>query len=157
MVWHKPTNRFSDCYFCLTQITGHFKKSKAKIVYPDCPSASRPLDHAFQGILIPIPLSFLDINSEINDGSNASPQYAASLESSASDTTENVDKHFTLSKTPHLLDQSDLNDLDRDLGLTKEKSEVLALRVKQWNLLQRVVKALTIVLITHILKNINEF
>ena len=113
-----------------------------KIVYPDCSSASRPLDHAFQGILTPIPLSFLHINSEINDGSNDSPQYAASLESSASDTTENVDKHFTLSKTPHLLDQSDLNDLVRDLGLTKEKSEVLALRMErmEWNLLQRVVK-----------------
>ena len=134
MVWHKPTNCFSNCYFFLTQITGHSKKSKAKIVYPDCSSASRPLDHAFQGILIPIPPSFLDINAEINDGSNASPQYAVLLESSASDTTENIDKHFTLSKTPHLLDQIDLNDLVKDLGLTKEKSEVLALCRKQWNL-----------------------
>ena len=39
IMWHEPTNRFSDCYFCLTQITGHSKKRKAKIVYPNCPSA----------------------------------------------------------------------------------------------------------------------
>ena len=42
--------------------------------------------------------------------------------------------------TPHILDQSDLNDLVRDLGLTKKKSKLLASRLKQWNLLQKGVK-----------------
>lgn len=37
---------------------------------------------------------------------------------------------------PHLIDQEELNDLVRDLGLTKEKSELLASRMLQWNLLQ---------------------
>ena len=96
VVRHELTNHFSDCYFCLTQITGYSKKSKAKILHPDCPSALRPLDAASQGIPIPIPSTFLDINAKINDIPNASPQYAASLESLASDTTENVDERFTL-------------------------------------------------------------
>ena len=105
-VWRKPTNHFSDCYFCLTQITGHSKKSKAKIVYPNCDSALRPLNQPSQEIPIPISPSFLDINAEINDGPNASPQYAALL---SSDSAKNVDEHFTLSKAPHILNQSDLN------------------------------------------------
>ena len=48
MVWREPTNHFSDCYFCLTKVSGHSKKSKSKIVYPDCPSALRPVAHAFK-------------------------------------------------------------------------------------------------------------
>ena len=43
-------------------------------------------------------------------------------------------------KVPHLLSQLELNDLVRDLGLTKEKSELLGSRLKEWNLLQHGVK-----------------
>ena len=38
---------------------------------------------------------------------------------------------------PQLLDQNNLNDLVRDLGLTKEKSDLLSSRLKQWNMLQK--------------------
>lgn len=38
---------------------------------------------------------------------------------------------------PHLLNQSDLDDLMRDLSLSKEKSELLASRLQEWNLLQK--------------------
>ena len=36
-------------------------------------------------------------------------------------------------KQPHLLSQEDLNDLVRDLSLSKEKAELLGSRLKQWN------------------------
>ncbi|GBP78947.1 hypothetical protein EVAR_57898_1 [Eumeta japonica] len=36
---------------------------------------------------------------------------------------------------PHLISQSELNDLVRDLQLSKSKSELLASRLQQWNLL----------------------
>ena len=39
-------------------------------------------------------------------------------------------------KQPHLLSQEDLNDLVRDLSLSKEKAELLGSRLKQWNLLR---------------------
>lgn len=36
MVWHKLKDHHSDCYFCMTKISGFAKKNKLKIVYPDC-------------------------------------------------------------------------------------------------------------------------
>jgi hypothetical protein len=39
------------------------------------------------------------------------------------------------SSEPHLLTQGDLNDLVRDLNLSKKQSELLGSRLKEWNLL----------------------
>ena len=39
------------------------------------------------------------------------------------------------SMEPMLIGQKDLNDLCRELQLTKVKSQLLGLRLKQWNLL----------------------
>lgn len=51
--------------------------------------------------------------------------------------SENQDPDFhTEENKLHLLTQSDLNDFIRCLDLSKEKSEKLASRFKQWNLLQ---------------------
>lgn len=38
---------------------------------------------------------------------------------------------------PHPLTQGDLNDLVRDLNLSKSASELLASRLQQWSLLER--------------------
>jgi len=43
MVWREPTDHVSDCYFCLTSITGVTAKSKHTVRYPDLPSAMRPV------------------------------------------------------------------------------------------------------------------
>ena len=45
-----------------------------------------------------------------------------------------------LMKKTHLLSQFELNDLVRDLSLSKEKAELLSLRLLQWNLLQEELK-----------------
>ena len=37
---------------------------------------------------------------------------------------------------PHQISQNELNDLVRDLGLSKSKAELLGSRLQQWNLLQ---------------------
>jgi hypothetical protein len=39
------------------------------------------------------------------------------------------------SSEPHLLNQGDLNDLARDLNLSKKQSELLGSRLKEWNVL----------------------
>jgi hypothetical protein len=41
------------------------------------------------------------------------------------------------SSEPHLLTQGDLNDLVRDLNLSTKEAEILASRLKGWNLLQQ--------------------
>ncbi|GBN38858.1 hypothetical protein AVEN_137855-1 [Araneus ventricosus] len=41
------------------------------------------------------------------------------------------------STMPHLISQSDLNDLVHDLNLSKHQLELLALRLKEWNLLEK--------------------
>jgi len=43
MVWREPMSHDSDCYFCLTSITGVTAKYKHTIQYPDLPSAMRPV------------------------------------------------------------------------------------------------------------------
>jgi hypothetical protein len=43
MVWRELTTHVSDCYFCLTSITGVTVKSKHTVQYPNLPSAMRPL------------------------------------------------------------------------------------------------------------------
>ena len=42
-----------------------------------------------------------------------------------------------ISSEPHLLSQGDLNDLMRDLNLSRKQSELLGSRLKGWNLLQK--------------------
>lgn len=39
-------------------------------------------------------------------------------------------------KAPHFINKQDLSDLTRDLGLSKEKAQILASRLKEWNLLK---------------------
>jgi len=52
MVWRDPTDRASDCYFCLTSVTGVTSKSKRTVQYPNLPSAVRPLPHSVE---LPVP------------------------------------------------------------------------------------------------------
>ena len=46
MVWREQKNHISDCYFCMTKISGVSKKTKSKIKYPDCDSAIKPVPHS---------------------------------------------------------------------------------------------------------------
>jgi hypothetical protein len=45
MVWREAKDHSSDCYFCLTNITGITSKSKHTVKYPNVPSAMRPIPH----------------------------------------------------------------------------------------------------------------
>jgi len=41
-------DRVSDCYFCLTSITGVTAKSKHTVQYPNIPSVMRPVPHSVE-------------------------------------------------------------------------------------------------------------
>ena len=104
----------------LTKVSGHSKKSKSKIVYPDCPSALRPVAHASKNIPVPSPPSHLELRADkICESATTSAHFEELSESLGTDTVQSVDDFFSL--TPHLLDQSDLKNLVRDLGSSKKK------------------------------------
>ena len=88
------------------------------------PSAIRPVPHSAD---LPVPIT---------------PPYLPELKGKSSDNSKNSscdsDDTIQLSQDatkPHLISQENLNDLVRDLNLTKSNSELLASCLQQWNLL----------------------
>jgi hypothetical protein len=124
MIWREPRDHCSDCYFCLTNISGYSKKNKSAILYPNCESALKPVPHDAVN-LVPKP------PTNIKDESDDSDDERSEMEQQ-SDAYEPEDDE----KKPHMINQGELNDLVRDLGLTKKKAELLGSRLQQWNLLE---------------------
>jgi len=122
MIWRESTNHHSDCYFCMTNIAGLSTKKKSKIVYPDCKSALKPVPHDLDS---PVPVPPEAAADESDDNSD----------DAMGDTDELYEPESEETK-PQLLNQEELNDLVRDLSLSKEKAEVLGSRLQQWNLLK---------------------
>ncbi|KAK3743456.1 hypothetical protein RRG08_011300 [Elysia crispata] len=46
MVWREPRDHITDCYFCLTCVSGFSAKSRHLIQYPNLDSAIRPVLYA---------------------------------------------------------------------------------------------------------------
>ncbi|KAL6459437.1 hypothetical protein MHYP_G00329090 [Metynnis hypsauchen] len=124
-IWREPTDHSTNCYFCMVdpskRCTG---KNAMPVTYPDIPSSTAPVPHCPE---LPVP----------TPPDRATPP---SKESSRSDTQEDVEDHDFSScadeeRKPYYPNQKDLNNLIRDLGLTKSNAELLTSRLKQWNLL----------------------
>ena len=67
MVWREPTDHVSNCYFCMTKVTGFSHKSKGSITYPDIPSAIRPVKHS-EHLPVPQPPECKDVMHSDEDG-----------------------------------------------------------------------------------------
>ena len=93
----------------MTNIDGFTKKKKSKITYPNCESARKPVPHDETN---PPPVPPVDMSD------------TSSSEESTSDTeTGEGDMYVSdADNSPHLLGQAELNNLVRDLELTKEKA-----------------------------------
>ncbi|UYV84754.1 hypothetical protein LAZ67_X003339 [Cordylochernes scorpioides] len=92
------------------------------VEYPDLPSAMRPVPH--RDILpVPQPPENVIFSGDVSDR----------REQQSDDTNFEAGA----SSEPHLLTQGDLNDLVRDLDLSKKQSEPLGSRLKGWNLLHK--------------------
>ena len=101
-------------------------------MYPDRSLALRPVTHSHKNIPIPT----LPLISERDNGSSSAElvDFSQTSKSSASIASMLSDKELHSSQAgdvPQLLNQNDLNDLVRDFGITKEKSELLSSRLKQ--------------------------
>lgn len=164
MKWDKPRNHRNDCYFCMTTVIGFSSKNKHAIKYPECRSAVRPVLHgdnfpvpispnpalhvkeltdpAPNGIQLHVPCQNIITRGEFVD------EAFLSETSSSSNTTNDTSNGLSAAadpnyvpdpgscNEPHLLDQGELSDLIRDLDLTKQKAELLASRMRQWNFLK---------------------
>jgi hypothetical protein len=97
---------------------GIMKKKKWTLMYPNIPPALLQVLHG-EGISVPKPPKEFTIDSEDKDKLTlGSPEPPATSE-------------------PHILTKDKLNDLVRDLELSKSKAELLGSRRKQWNLLEK--------------------
>jgi len=68
VVWREPSNHATDCYFCtVPPVSGGItKKKKWTIVYPNIPSALRPVLQG-EGISVPEPPKEFTIDSDDED------------------------------------------------------------------------------------------
>lgn len=123
MVWREQRNHVDDCYFCLTKTSGYSKKTRHTINYPNLDSAVRPVLHSD---IVPVPV-FKELPSVESCSDCDSPELH----------DDDSDPDFVhTGKEREQFSQVELNDLVRDLGLSKELAEVLASRLKEKNLLQ---------------------
>ena len=138
MVWREPRDHITDCYFCLTDISGFTGKNKNKIVYPNLLSAIRPIPHS-PDLPVPNPPNIKQVGCSKSDIS--------------AEETDNDEEMYEGGKPsePHLINQGEFNDLIRDLNLSKDQSELLGSRLQQWNLLHSDVR------ISHTRKRNDEF
>ncbi|KAK3796602.1 hypothetical protein RRG08_057850 [Elysia crispata] len=123
MVWREPRDHITDCYFCLTCVSGFSTKSRHLIQYPNLDSAIRPVLYADDDTR-PV---FTELASLESDGEGSNVHDVAEQSSE-----RNSDSDFELLSTElQTFRQAELNDLVRDLGLSKKLSELLALRLKE--------------------------
>lgn len=118
MVWREPRDHASDCYFCAINTTGINRKNRHSLQYPDLPSARRPVAHCEE---IPVPAF-----TELPDSDD---------EATSADEGGYAEEEYKEQDGPQPFSQCELNDLVRDLSLSKTSSELLASRLKEKNLL----------------------
>lgn len=121
-IWREPTNHHDDCYFCMVNISNYKKpKDRLSLVYPSVPSSIGPVPH----------------NDELPVPTPPESAEAAACSSDVDSPDELVDDcdYEEHNASPHFPNQRELDDLVRDLGLTKSNAELLTSRLKEWNLL----------------------
>ncbi|QQP52342.1 Uncharacterized protein FKW44_004467 [Caligus rogercresseyi] len=124
MVWREPFYHATDCYFCAINTTGINRKNRQSLQYPNLPSARRPVAHCED---IPVP-AFTQLPDSDDE---------ATITDERGDTEE---FEYEAQDGPQTFSQCELNDLVRDLSLSKISSELLASRLKEKNLLGKDVR-----------------
>lgn len=146
MIWRQPQNHdHSDCYFCRAMdLTGFKASDKSFIVYPTRTSAQRPIDH--DDTLLPVPRSPMEMENNNVEPNHPNDEFDDEVvfpgpggptenDDESNDPTIEFESEEEIKKSElHKPNQSELNDLVRDLELTKEKGEILISRLKQWKL-----------------------
>ena len=115
LVWREPRNHVSNCYFCAIDVTRINRKNRKALKYLDLESACRPVAHSDE-CTVPV---YAMLSDDCDSGSTAAQESQVDKEADFSD------------DTPHPFSQNELNDLVRDLTLSKFSAELLASRLKE--------------------------
>ncbi|XP_076365832.1 uncharacterized protein LOC143254555 [Tachypleus tridentatus] len=114
--WREPTDHLSNCYFCMVDPSKRrASKNASVIMYQDLPSSIAPVRHCPE---LPVP----------TPPERKQPPSEESSKSEEEVDVEDPDYNFRDAagdKNPYYPNQRDLNDLIRDLGLTKSNAELL--------------------------------
>ena len=134
-VWREPSNHLTDCYFCMVDPSKRRKgKNAPSIKYPDIPSSIAPVPHNTTDLPVPRP--------PLRDESSI-----ADMSSTDSETEQSsamcVQRRVAGERCPYYPNQEDINDLVRELSLTKSNAELLISKLKQWDLLDDSVRIIS--------------
>ncbi|KAI6655348.1 hypothetical protein LOD99_2183 [Oopsacas minuta] len=137
MVWREPQDHTTDCYFCMVNTKGVGKKSRQTLSYPSIPSAMRPVPHSDR---LPPPV-FSGFAFPNDEEIKLEREEIVEMEYQKTDTeSESEDSSCETRVTVQQFNQSELNDLVRDLDLPKQVAELLASRLKEKQVLDQSVK-----------------
>lgn len=123
MIRRDPKNHHENCYFCLVDVNHITSNNHNKWIYPDLPFTEIPtlLCSTVQEPVPPVlqstsaaASSRIGTDNIIDEDKSNNPDFIPNVP---------INEHF---------DQNKLNDLIRDLHLTKEHSELLACRLKKY-------------------------
>ena len=115
---------------------GMSTKKKSKLVYPNIPSGIRPVPH---GNELPISEPPDNLAMYSDDEHSASSNNEVQQPS----TSRDADYVPSTDSSHHTITEGELYDIIRDLELPKNKAELLASRLQQWNVLHYFVKVTT--------------
>ena len=121
MVWRVGKDHVTDCYFCMTNLKGINRKNKHHVQCPDVSSAIKPVCHHPD---LPVPQPNVTMES--------------SSDSESSDMTDTAERGAYKTEEddqPVPLTQAKLNDLARDLNLSKESLQLLGSCLREKRLL----------------------
>ena len=129
-IWYEPTNHTNDYYFCMVNPSKRRTGGNAPaIVYPSILSSIAPVPHSHQ-LPVPIPTRCQD---RVSADKSTTDEHDITIDNSVLNSNLKEKKLY-------YPNQKDLNDLIRDLGLTKSNAELLTSRLKQRNLLNDTVQ-----------------
>ena len=130
MVWREPKNHHDDCFFCMVNMSRWNRHKKGSWYHPDIDSARRLVAHC-EDVPIPVFCSLpqLDSSNELR----AKAKQNSGDDSNFSDIMSDTNAKLQHKIKPFTQDQ--LNDLIRDLALSKKAAEVLASRLNEHGIL----------------------
>ena len=126
MVWREPKEHLTDCYFCLVNTKGIGKKNQQNFFYPSIQSAIRPVLYSDE---FPPPVfnGFLSYEDE----ETGSEEEHMDMEYKKTDTESEDLSAESKKAVPQQFSQSELNDLIRDLDLSKQAAKILASKLNE--------------------------